>query len=398
MELPISRKSEMIIDKLYVETSRRGSSLIKSSYKGESQNVVITKQILNNLFKDIDLVETLVIDGIEPLLMEKTIKMLFDAIVDNYVRIGNFVTFSTADVIMSNKSIDILDDLYYRCSKRQNCCLKVVPDNSSAVDYFKFDQDERIKHEFINQNLIDLEELISEHEGFYRNGFDIIWDVSEPVIADLKKNDERVKNVVHVSANGNVNSGEFLTFECADDQNINFGSVKSKSLKEILKENFNTFDSIVEMETGVSGEISFSQYWESLPEDKRGDWFGYIYGCYFNRDFNGYGLMKVVEDNPELSKLKDLSDIVTIIGLKTDIKPPWFTKNDEKWKNQVIIEFNGYMRLLKEMIFSKSPVLEMIDIYYHDFPYRAPKRLRSFIEKFIEKEEVKNAEKGNIDL
>ena len=328
--------------------------------------------ILSNAFDNIKRINCLILNGEQPLFDECSIAVIIRQIMANDIKIGYFVTFSTPEIVISNRSIMHLQMLYDHCDNKDRCSC-IIKIEEQDPNYFEFDMKIREKFEFVSNRMMEYEQLFDRNSVFCTNGIDIcINDIVNPI---------------SISEDGQVFAGRNIPKNC---DHLSIGNLHDNILRHIADEHIKDHFELQEIEIPIEGDISFSQYWESLSEDKRGDWFGYVFSKMFDRNFPGYGLYQVVKDNPGLSKFKGFEEIVTILGLESNVPPPWIVGNEIKWEENVKSEFLGYAQILRDMVYNRSPMLEMIDIYYQDLPYKAQIRLKNLIERFIESAKTEN--------
>ena len=324
-----------------------------------------TYQTIKNIFKDVSSIGCLVIGGEQPLFDETIIDTIVDEIIAKHIEIEYFISISTPEISLSNRSIMLLQKLYDHCESKERCSVIIKCDNIDHR-FFDFDMMIRKKFEFVNNRFKEYESVFDRNNVYCLNGVEIDGDT--------------IKSDIFVSGDGFLYSGHNI-YNKAHHSNI--GNINEIPMEELLKKYKKMPSELHEIEIVTETDISFSSYWERLSEDKRGDWFGYVFTKMFDRNFPGYGLFQVVKDNPELSKLDGFEEIVSILNLESNIPPPWLSKNELKREEQVKMEFFGYAQILRDEMYRRSPILEIVDIYYKDLPYKASLRLKHFIDKFV---------------
>lgn len=330
--------------------------------------------LIQKIFDNISNIGCFVICGEEPLFDEVVISVIVDEIISKNIEIEYFITHTTPEISLSNRTMMLLQKLYDRCGSKDRCSVIIKNDNINK-HFFDFDMAIRKKFEFVNNRFKEYESIFDKNTVYCLNGVEIDGDV--------------VKSDISISKGGFLYFGHNL-FNSSN--NFSVGDINKVPLKDLLEIHKKIPSDLHEIETGIETDISFSSYWENLSEDKRGDWFGYVFTKMFDRNFPGYGLFQVVKDNPDLSRLNGFEEVVSILDLESNIPPPWFGKDDLKREEQVKMEFFGYVQILRDMMYRRSPILEMIDIYYQDLPHKASLRLKHFVSKFIDSSNGKKEE------
>lgn len=375
----------MIFKNLFIEITRRCKSNCSYCLRGEQQNLDMSKEIMDKIFAYASEVDELMITGGEPLMAVDALSNLHEVISKKKVKIGHFRIVTSLNGFDAEKSFAILDKFHAISSEPMLDHVEAPSDSDSKKMNDKrreliSDIAEKHPYAFIRNDVhgfptstfqscfIDSGKYAGKQESFnpkYLNGFDI--------------EGETVWSDVYVSSNGNVVTSCDLSYDLIDNDLINFGNVTKQSIESIILSNHKSKSELRELEVPSAGEISFSQYWESLSEEKRGDYFGHVFHEMFDRNLRGFGIFDTLKRHPKLSRLKLFENFIAVLNYEDETEPPWFTDKDRKFKQNVKLEFCGFLSMICADLFSKNPLFELIDLYYHDCPYCAGTRLNNML-------------------
>lgn len=134
----------MVIDKLYLEITRNCTLNCEHCLKGDKEYKNMSKETLNNIFKDISEVNTLLLTGGEPLLNIDLIDELVNIINrDNKnIRTIGIVTNGT---VLSNRHIDVLRRLKKSCN---HFIFNLSSDVFHRLEWDRLDIKDRIDHNY----------------------------------------------------------------------------------------------------------------------------------------------------------------------------------------------------------------------------------------------------------
>lgn len=366
----------MNISRLYIELTRECDLACYYCLRGEAQNLCFDISTLGNMFDGISNVDELIFSGGEPVKGRNIIDVI-SSLIPNNVRILSFKTVTS--FASSNEEnlqfIRSMENIVNRHAVCPDLC-RIIISRKNGFELPKYqsalisDSDPRnfVVSEFGHPLIATCNSKVGKNPS-YLNGFE--YDrYSDKILSD-----------VYVSSNGNVTTSCDLSYDQIDKLYV--GNLKSESLKSILSRYSLEKEEIKVLEIGISGPVSFEQYWDSLSEDKRGDWFGYALSKMLDRNLPGYGMFKLLEAFPSLATNPLFEDFNRILQLKSEVIPPWCDEKEAKHTCNVLLTFFGYMRMMSEHVFASNPVLRLIDLYYSDMPYSATERLKPFLEKLI---------------
>lgn len=151
------------------------------------------------------------------------------------------------------------------------------------------------------------------------------------------------------------------------------------------------------VEVGGKCRPPFSQYWNSLPEENRGEYFGYVLSKLYGRDLEGYGIFRTVIDHPCFKGYGPFEDFERLLLLRSELPPPWATSDDLKWECEVASELRGYLHLICQAAFRCCPVMELVCMYYRDMPCSAGRRLSGFMNRMAYHMFRINSKEGNVE-
>jgi hypothetical protein len=200
----------------------------------------------------------------------------------------------------------------------------------------------------------------------------------------VSDNGETVFGFVSISHDGRVFSSCDLSYELFDKFVKPFGSVMENDLSMIIKQNSKPRDKIRLIELPSTNRLSFSNYWNNLTEEQRGQWFGYAMSQLYGIDMPGYGIFRLIELYEQARECKQLESFKVLKDLYCISRPVFVNDIDfHAYRQHVIIELVGYINLNLQYVYAYSPLLQMADIYYRDMPYSADVRLKPIFDRIF---------------
>ena len=328
-------------------------------------DVVMSDDVISATISSIKSAKCLKIISDDGIVDSGAVSALTDLLKSNGVRIGHFETYANFSSEKSIEFIRSLSKLHDEVCEMMfdDVVGRFVPEGSVANS--DVEAASNLFYYSSGRNVPSYTPSFMMRQRTYLNGFD---------------NAEGFMSIT-VNVNGDVASE--TTSLGAEISRFSFGNVLSSSLDEIVRSRSVDSRLLRTMEIPTEGDVSFSQYWNSISEEKRGEWFGYAFHKMFNRNIPGYGVFKMMEDFPKLSELKELEDFRIVASLSTDLPPPWAGKYDMKFEYYVFRELEGYLSMACANLFEASSVLEIANIYYSDMPYDARRRLAPVIGKIL---------------
>ena len=368
----------MKIQELSLEITRKCGCGCAGCFRGCGGGISVSREVLEHVFDGVSEIMCLNLCGGEPLADAEALELLYDVIRGCATKIRNFrciSSFEVPDLERSMKAMDLLHEIM--SSSYQDTLVlspfadKIMPDALMVMANI---------HPYVTESFKKLDETFSQYiknkkfprclEGFHRPAF----------LTGFSKSFDTVVTPVRVAANGNVVSSDLLSYATEDIGEAVFGNVLKSNLAMVINGNLKSPGQIRELEVLPKGQMSFSQYWDSLDEENRGDYFGYVFYKTYDRNLIGFGIFKMLEHHQSLKEIPEFADFLNLLGLLSAVPPAWADKDDLEWEPKVREELNGYIKLICQRIFSANPVFEIIDIYYRDMPHTANMKLFGFIE------------------
>ena len=245
---------------LSIEVTRKCNLKCLHCMRGESQNIDITKEIIDEIFdnNNISAIHSISFSGGEPTLTPEIIVYIIDKIINkniNVYKIG-FVTngqiysqeiinaFNRFNKYRNNKVIEELEKTIID-KQEFNEILKRNTDNHAtilfSIDQFHKPIPSKVKEKYIlsAEGINISEKAPLEEDEIYKTGFATFGIDFEYELRKLKyvkiENNWVVMNPIYITANGNITSkgdGQYT-----DMDKINLGNIMNKKLYDVLAEN-----------------------------------------------------------------------------------------------------------------------------------------------------------------
>lgn len=200
--------------------------------------------------------------------------------------------------------------------------------------------------------------------------------------------------LVYVSFDGRLFTSCDLSYDLMDKKIEPIGDLDKLDFSFILKGHSKPRSDVQTIELPTSLRLNFSNYWNGLSEEQRGQWFGYAFDKLYGVSMPGYGIFRVCEIFEEAKKIKIFESFQALIDLRCVSAPSFASLEEIKfYQTGVLIELVGYINLNLHYLFASSPVMQLIDLYYHDIPYAADNRLKPILERLFCRESQENAKK-----
>lgn len=205
-----------------------------------------------------------------------------------------------------------------------------------------------------------------------------------------------VLGLVYVSSDGRLFSSCNLSYDLMDKKIKPLGDLEESDLSFILKQRSKPRGDVNAIEIPTSFRLSFSNYWNGLSEEQRGQWFGYTFNSLYGISMPGYGIFRICENFEEARSVRSLESFIALLDLRCTSAPSFASPEEiDFYRTGVMIELVGYINLNLHYLFATSPTMQLIDLYYHDIPYAADYRLKPILERMLCKEEAANV-KGKV--
>ena len=134
----------MVIDKLYLQITRNCTLNCEHCLKGDKEYKNMSKETLNNIFRDIKGVNTLLLTGGEPLLNIDLINELVDIINIDYKSIRT-IGIVTNGTVLSDKHVEVLSKLKDACHDFR---FFLSSDVFHRLEWDRLEINDRIEHNF----------------------------------------------------------------------------------------------------------------------------------------------------------------------------------------------------------------------------------------------------------
>ncbi len=262
----------MYVESLYLELTRMCTIECEHCLRGDRRNEYMSKETIDNIFKDITEVERLLLTGGEPLLALRQIKEILNVIHKNNIKIDKILLITNCTVLNddiintlnelstdSKLNIQLSYDMFHYLElqrlnlfeKRQKNA-EVLKEKFNASEYFDYKDANKRNKDLIypigkaaNLSLKRLDEInILKNTNYDFNNGSIV-----PTIAfdtTYLEEDNELYGVVNVDVNGNIVSYS-LPFDEEDneanryDSNVNKHGLLNASLNYIKNKNQDDF-------------------------------------------------------------------------------------------------------------------------------------------------------------
>ena len=239
----------IILDALAFQTTRRCNQTCAHCCKGKFQNVDMTKEVIDNLFRNNDYRITEIghfsMTGGEPTLVPEVIEYLVNTIIELDIDITDNVIFITNGFIYDQSIIDNINKLMnFLTSKEKSKEVQLIFEISNDQYHKRPDKDTLDKYskvpfldkKFLESRIRTIESTVNEGNAKDNNiggsmtYKDFIEEMDVKVLDDVVK----VSNALVIAANGNVvncSCGSYI-----EEDEIALGNLHDSSFLSILSE------------------------------------------------------------------------------------------------------------------------------------------------------------------
>lgn len=233
---------------LAFEVTRRCNQNCKHCLRGKSQNIDMTKEIIDKLFrnKDYKIVEMshIVITGGEPTLVPDVIEYLIDTIIELDISITDYVNCITNGLIYSEKMINSINKLMEYLKTKENCKEVQLIFELSNDQYHKRPSKEVLnqysKLPFLDESFLKprtrtIESTLNEGNA-KENGIGgslTYKDIMSDINIKEENNKIEIGNELFVTSNGNIVQTGTVSF--IEEDKIALGNINETSFLTILE-------------------------------------------------------------------------------------------------------------------------------------------------------------------
>lgn len=239
-------KKKIKMESLFFEITRRCNQNCAHCCKGKSQNVNMSTEIIDNLFRNKDYkiieIEHFSITGGEPTLVPNIVEYLINTIIELNIDITSHVIFLTNGLIYEEKIINSIDKLMKYLAEKDNCReTQLVFELSNDQFHERPSKEVLDKYEtlpFLNKkflNLRKIEDIMNEGNA-KENGIGGIRthkDYMRNIKVENFDNEIKISNDVLIAANGNIVNVGCTSY--IEEDKIALGNLKESSFLEIIK-------------------------------------------------------------------------------------------------------------------------------------------------------------------
>lgn len=359
----------------------------------------MSPDLMTQIFRDegIRSFEEVILSGGEPLLAVEPLKNLIAIIRKCHPKIDHFriITGLNIEAEEAAEVRDLLDQLFLLT---ENPDLNVVflshtPFHPEIKPEIKRLFEERTYFNAVETNLYsnlpsgDLQVACGRAQGKERFVNPTYFDSFA-----VNSTGDVVFGLIYVSFDGRLFSSCNLSYNLMDKKVKPLGDLEESDLSFILKQRSKPRGDVNTIEIPTSFRLSFSNYWNGLSEEQRGQWFGYAFNSLYGISMPGYGIFRICENFEEARRVRSLESFVALVDLRCTSAPSFASPEEvDFYRTGVMIELVGYINLNLHYLFATSPTMQLIDLYYHDIPYAADYRLKPILERMFCKEEAANA-------
>lgn len=277
---------------LSVEITRKCNKKCVHCMQGEAQNLSISKEIIDKLFKDIDDCKTIYFGGGEVLLEIDLIDYFVDKLVNSKWNTTD-IQLTTNGTILDNRIVDIYDK-FCKSGEERLAILRISDDVfhdkgeiKNAFAYYKPLIDEQNRHYDAKKRMVcwfaskdressDLPVIIYSGRGkdFVDNNRSLFTPFgAKPVIYPylynhrIKIENDTICCTLGLSANGNIVFFEHSSYEI--DDKISMGNILENSLRDILLDHNDRCLLRCEEASKITYGEKYSEFIPNLSENQK---------------------------------------------------------------------------------------------------------------------------------
>ena len=241
----------MFYDKLYIEITRNCTLNCEHCLKGEKENKNMSVETINNIFKDIKNINTLLLTGGEPLINIKLLQELVSIINDNKTTIST-IGIITNGTIYSKKHIEVLkslkelcnnfqfylsSDLFHRLEWNRLSITNLINNNYDLYNKYlelkKFLNDDSYKNITI-YNKGKAKFITDERIKELKRRYYIDYKIKElEEVNELYYDENKIYGKVFIDVNGNLVDFS-ISYDEEDNQSDYYYNVNNYPLKDII--------------------------------------------------------------------------------------------------------------------------------------------------------------------
>lgn len=240
---------KIILNALAFQTTRRCNQICAHCCKGKVQNVDMTKEVIDNLFKnnnyEITEIRHFLITGGEPTLVPEVIEYLVNTIIELNIRITEHVIFITNGLIYNQSIIDNINKLMeFLKSKGNNKTVQLIFEISNDQYHKRPDKDILDKYskltfldkKFLEPRVRTMESTVNEGNAKDNNiGGNMTYkDFIEEMDVNESNDIIEVNNTILIAANGNIVNCSCGSY--AEEDKITLGNLYNSSFLNIISE------------------------------------------------------------------------------------------------------------------------------------------------------------------
>lgn len=383
---------------LMLEMTRKCRSNCLHCMRGDSQPREMTQEVMTRMFKDegIESYDEIILSGGEPLLALEPLKNLVEAVEKFRPKIDHFrvITSLNVEVEEAKEARELLDKLFL---------LTESPDlNVVFLSHTEFhppvkDEIRKLFEERTYFNAIEA----NLHSNFPTGDLQVACGRAQgrerfvnPTYFDsfaVNSMGNVVFGLIYVSYDGRLFTSCNLSYELMDKKITPAGDLDKLDFSFIIKGSSKPRPDVQTIEIPTSFRLSFSNYWNGLSEEQRGQWFGYAFDKLYGVSMPGYGIFRICENFEEARQVKSLESFLALLDLRCVSAPSFASPEEiEFYQTGVLVELVGYINLNLHCLFASFPAMQLVDLYYHDVPYAADHRLKPILDRMFHKERPRN--------
>lgn len=243
---------KIIMDTLAFQTTRRCNQNCAHCCKGKSQNVDMSKEVINNLFRNSDYKITEIrhfsMTGGEPSLVPEVIEYLVNTIIELDISITEHVIYISNGLIYNQDIIDNINKLMeYLTSKEKSRTVQLLFEISNDQYHKRPDKDTLDKYSklpFLDENFLvpktrTVENTVNEGNARSNNigGSMTYKDFIEKMNVKSSNDTIEIGNNILVAANGNIincSCGSYV-----EEDEISLGNLHNSSFLTIISKYIN---------------------------------------------------------------------------------------------------------------------------------------------------------------
>lgn len=234
---------KLILDNLVIEIGRCCNLNCSHCLRGQAdnnENLEITKEIINRIFKNVSNIDTLTLTGGEPFLYPEIMLYIANIIKRKKISLCSFF-IATNGTIKSEKAMLAIMKLYELSEQKDWCQIKISDDEfhqqermlnnleiDETLDLFSINHRDQTK--YTADNLINQGNAVLNHEARKNVNDDGMIATEDEIMHELN-----TENIIYINTNGDVLTGCDYSYE--NQKYASYGNILENSLYDIIKNN-----------------------------------------------------------------------------------------------------------------------------------------------------------------